>query len=64
MSGMQVRIHRGATEIGGSCVEVRYDGATILLDLGRPLWAQRDEQVPLPPAIGLGGGRTRSRWRC
>ena len=54
MTGMQVRIHRGATEIGGSCVEVRYDGATILLDLGRPLWAERDEQVPLPPAIGLG----------
>ena len=54
MSGMQVRIHRGATEIGGSCVEVRYDGATILLDLGRPLWADRDEKVPLPPAIGLG----------
>ena len=30
------------------------DGATILLDLGRPLWAGRGEQIPLPPAIGLG----------
>jgi ribonuclease J len=51
---MQVRIHRGATEIGGSCVEVRCDGATILLDLGRPLWAERGEGIPLPPAVGLG----------
>ena len=51
---MQVRIHRGAAEIGGSCVEVRHDGATILLDLGRPLWAGPGEHIPLPPAIGLG----------
>jgi ribonuclease J len=51
---MEVRIHRGATEIGGSCVEVRCDGATILLDLGRPLWAERGEDIPPPPAVGLG----------
>jgi len=49
-----VRIHRGANEIGGSCVELRYGDATVLLDLGRPLWAGRDEVIPLPPAIGLG----------
>lgn len=54
MTGMQARIHRGATEIGGSCVELRCDGQTILLDLGRPLWATRDDQIPLPAAIGLG----------
>lgn len=54
MTGMQVRIHRGATEIGGSCVELRCDGQTILLDLGRPLWASRETQIPLPAAIGLG----------
>jgi ribonuclease J len=51
---MWVRIHRGASEIGGSCVEVREGEATILLDLGRPLWAAPGEHVPLPPAIGLG----------
>src|SRR6266550_1556776 len=51
---MDVRIHRGAAEIGGSCVEVRHDAATLLLDLGRPLWAGRDEHIPLPPAIGIG----------
>lgn len=54
MTGMHARIHRGATEIGGSCVELRCDGQTILLDLGRPLWAARDDQIPLPAAIGLG----------
>lgn len=32
MTGMHARIHRGATEIGGSCVELRCDGQTILLD--------------------------------
>lgn len=51
---MRVRIHRGATEIGGSCVELQADDSTLILDLGRPLWAGRDEEIPLPPAIGLG----------
>ena len=45
MSGMQVRIHRGATEIGGNCVELEPAGATILLDLGRPLWAEPDQDT-------------------
>ncbi len=54
MSGVRVRIHRGATEIGGNCVEVQAAGATILLDLGRPLWAGPDQHIPLPDAIGLG----------
>jgi ribonuclease J len=51
---MRVRIHRGATEIGGNCVEVQAADVTLLLDLGRPLTATRDEAVPLPDAIGLG----------
>ncbi|MFC7483088.1 hypothetical protein ACFQX7_28070 [Luedemannella flava] len=42
---MRVRIHRGAREIGGSCVELQAAGESILLDLGRPLWATPDEQV-------------------
>jgi len=33
-------IHRGAKQIGGSCVELSFDGARILLDLGKPLDAQ------------------------
>lgn len=46
---MRVRIHRGAHEIGGSCVEVEAaDGSRVLLDLGRPL--ENGAGAP-PPAI-------------
>jgi ribonuclease J len=34
---MQLTIHRGAHEIGGSCVELEADGRSLLLDLGTPL---------------------------
>lgn len=36
---MRVRIHRGAHEIGGNCIEVEEDGDRMVLDLGRPLSA-------------------------
>lgn len=51
---MRVRIHRGAHEIGGNCVEVEQDSQRIVLDVGRPLTAGRDEVVPLPDIAGLG----------
>ncbi len=54
--GMQVRIHRGAREIGGSCVEVASGGSRIVLDVGKPLWAGWDEFVPLPEVPGLADG--------
>ena len=50
---MRARIHRGAHEVGGSCVEVESGGQRIVLDLGRPLDAGRDEDVPLPDITGL-----------
>jgi ribonuclease J len=50
---MQARIHRGANEVGGSCIEVEAHGQRLVLDLGRPLWAKRDEVLPLPPVQGL-----------
>lgn len=50
---MHCRIHRGSHEVGGSCVEVEYDGARLVLDLGRPLTATMDEVVPLPDIEGL-----------
>ena len=50
---MRVRIHRGAHEIGGNCVEVEHDGARIVVDIGRPLTAGWDEQVALPDISGL-----------
>lgn len=52
---MRVRIHRGAHEIGGSCVEVASRHDRIVLDVGKPLWAKWNEDVPLPPIPGLAG---------
>lgn len=50
---MRVRIHRGAHEIGGSCVEVEAGGARLVLDVGRPLKAERGTDVPLPAVAGF-----------
>jgi ribonuclease J len=50
---MRVRIHRGAHEIGGSCVEVEADGARLILDVGRPLTAKRGDVIPLPSVAGF-----------
>lgn len=49
---MQACIHRGAREIGGSCVEIESNGQRILLDLGLPLDAELNE-TPLPDVSGL-----------
>jgi len=49
---MRLRIHRGASEIGGSCVEVEHDGKRILIDLGLPL-DTKAHGVPLPAVKGL-----------
>lgn len=53
---MEIRILRGAHEIGGSCVEVEALGSRIVLDVGKPLWADWDETVPLPQVPGLADG--------
>lgn len=53
---MRARIHRGAREIGGSCVEVEAGGQRLVLDLGRPLDAPLDAPLPLPPIPGLADG--------
>lgn len=53
---MRARIHRGAHEIGGSCVELEHAGSRIVLDLGRPLTAGWDEDIPLPDVPGLATG--------
>lgn len=50
---MKARIHRGAHEVGGNCVEVEASGSRILLDLGWPLGMPLDEGVPLPAVPGL-----------
>jgi len=48
-------IHRGARQVGGSCVELECRGERLVLDLGRPLDAEPDEDVPLPAISGLEG---------
>lgn len=47
---MRLRIHHGAAQIGGNCIELASGGKTILLDLGLPL----DSAPKLPPVAGLG----------
>lgn len=50
---MQLKIHRGTREIGGTCVELESSGSRILLDLGLPLDAPDPDTVPLPDIAGL-----------
>src|SRR3712207_4391989 len=53
---MRVRIHRGAHEIGGSCVELESGGWRLVVDVGKPLSAGPREHVPLPAVPGLATG--------
>jgi ribonuclease J len=53
---MKVRIHRGAKEIGGNCIEVDAEGKRLVLDIGRPLDADPGDEVPLPDVPGLADG--------
>ena len=50
---MRVKIHRGAHEIGGSCVEVESAGKRLVLDVGKPLGTEREAVVPLPGVEGF-----------
>src|SRR4051794_21854998 len=45
---MHARIVRGATEIGGSCIELAHAGSRLVLDLGLPLTDDDDELPPVP----------------
>ena len=53
---MRLRIHRGAHEIGGNCIEVEADGKSILLDLGAPLMGDAHGKDALPQVPGLTDG--------
>ena len=50
---MRICIHRGAHEIGGSCVELESQGQRLLLDLGLPLDAEENSSELLPAVSGL-----------
>jgi len=49
----RARIHRGANQIGGTCVELECAGASILLDLGMPLDADEFDPSLMPNIPGL-----------
>lgn len=53
---MRARIHRGAAEIGGSCVELEHGGNRIVIDVGLPLDDPDDVEESLPYVAGLCGG--------
>jgi ribonuclease J len=46
---MRLRIHHGATQVGGNCVELECQGKRLLLDLGLPL----DSEPRLPRVSGI-----------
>ena len=52
---MRVRIHRGAQEVGGSCVELEAGGERLLLDVGLPLSAAPGDVSTLPHALDVTG---------
>lgn len=53
---MRLRIHRGAQEIGGNCIELESQGQHLLLDLGLPLDGSDPDTMPLPAVSGLASG--------
>lgn len=50
---MRVCIHRGAHQIGGSCVELESQGRRLLVDLGLPLDAEENTPDLLPAVAGI-----------
>jgi len=52
---MRVCIHRGAKEIGGSCVELESQGQRLILDMGLPLDAENNNVKFLPAISSLDG---------
>jgi ribonuclease J len=50
---MKICIHRGANQIGGSCVEVECRGSRIVLDLGLPLNVSSPDDEELPNVSGF-----------
>jgi ribonuclease J len=49
--GISACIHRGARQIGGTCIELACEGRRILLDLGLPLDAGDDDPASFLPGI-------------
>ena len=52
-AGFRVCIHRGASQIGGTCIELECQGQRLVLDVGMPLDAVGPDQVEIPDVPGL-----------
>jgi len=50
---MQVCIHRGTRQIGGTCIEIEASGSRIIVDLGLPLDAAEANPSLVPQISGL-----------
>lgn len=50
---MECCILRGSKEIGGSCVELSFEGERIILDIGLPLDSKKDPKEELPNIKGI-----------
>jgi len=50
---MKVCIHRGAHEIGGTCIELESQGKRLALDIGQPLDCPDPETAVLPAVQGF-----------
>ena len=57
---MKLRIHRGAREIGGNCIELISEGKTVLLDLGMPLTQGNPVDAAMPDIAGLADGKDKN----
>jgi len=53
---MRACIHRGAHEIGGTCIELEHEGARLILDIGLPLDGGHDVESLFPAVSGLREG--------
>ncbi len=49
---MWLTIHRGAEQIGGSCLEIEHESKRLIIDLGLPLDSGLND-TPLPAVKGL-----------
>jgi ribonuclease J len=54
LTDVLLTVHRATQQIGGNCIELSAsDGHRIILDIGRPLDASRDERCLLPKSLDL-----------
>jgi ribonuclease J len=51
--GLRICMHRGAHQIGGTCVELECEGKHLVLDVGVPLDADDPSTVEMPAVLGL-----------